>query len=1725
MWQVTKKKRVGEPMTKKTIKSGSLLAALLALCILLLFILRSETIALDNPHNVNNTVNCGNCHITAPPAEWWTDQGNQANGICGQCHNPSGATDVKPHASPTYGGIVLQCTECHNPHYQRQNRVYRAASYLHSAASDNPGGVTTTTIKQTGAGWTVDEWAGKVLIPDVRYQALTHRIASNTADTITINTGGGDVINTTYVKDGATFAIVYGKLIKEYMRGKTVKFFRDTGTNSFADSDGTIDGVCQVCHTQTKYFKADGSVIQGAHAEPAGADCATCHTHIDEFKAGGCDTCHGDPPVSDATLIFADKGGAAVTSDSPVKGNNDGGSHTKHNTVGLGCANCHTGGMLGGASQGDDQINIGLNLNSTNLGGNYDGITRTVYPYAGGGTTSVSTGGTLQCTNFYCHSQGTATYAAPNQAPVWGAAASGACGDCHNNTKAAPPGTGSHAKHVVSTDVYRYNCYTCHTNTVNNDDPATINTTTGYPYHVNQARDVAINGGGAWNDPAASQCNTVYCHSNAKATTPVNAYANPTWGTDNGTLTCASCHGNPPGYSSGSAGTATANSHVKHVTGESIGCQQCHNDTTTDGTSIVNTVPTNHADGSNSTGSATGDVVFATGIGGTYTYGVGNKTCATTYCHGSTVQWGNNGTLTCNSCHQSQGADNSTLAARFAPAHVKHTSTNAYTYSCEMCHALGNATEGNVAHAGGKAAGAGSNPGGDTPGTNQYAEIRFRDSGATWATAAYKGSAVTTYKYRTLYASPYGATAPSPAYADGTGSGTDTVNANILYSTTGSSCSTVWCHSNANPVLKGAETNRNTYRSQAWTGTLGCTACHLGPDTNATMTTAIDRLSTNHAPHVANDRYNFTCDECHAETAANDSTTVLHLTTGYANHADATKSWKFSTTIRTSGISQDTGSFAAGNCSNLYCHSKGTRRTADPTTYPYTGDHAPFQTASWTGSLTNCNGCHGNVTYTDGRPAYNNATPKANSHLSHLSYACNICHYPTTQDGSTIFDRAQHLDLTYDVNNSGGTITYTPGTVAADGIPAGGTCSIAACHGSGTPQWGGASIACSGCHARTTAQGGDLDNFAADGTIAQINSDEWAARGHGLPAASNYPDPSGTPNPGADFVAKAGGGQDACLWCHDKTPEHNITSANPYRLRNNNSLGNGWNDACLHCHDTNQTTASYKPVAAFTTGINLANVVKVDKWHDGLKHGAGREGGTFCWDCHDPHGDTANQIKMVQRYPTKNNTDATNGVPTGAGDIDESQEVVFTDNTVGAGANGFARNAAPFNAGICNACHTTTDQYRLNTGAGTHDTSLCTVCHEHNADTTNDGNAFKGAGECITCHDTGGSGVTASRRAIVPEFNSTWSHKRTAGGTVTNNDCAVCHAEAVSATNPTTSSLHKNNVVDLRDPDTGNAITGFTEFTRDTGNPTLETHVTNTQNLLCLKCHDATGAQHASAQVPTTGTALRPFGTAPTHTPGNNVLNVDAQFDTGNATFHPIKGPQNNPYCNTNTMVTPWNTKTAGSSTPVNGPQISCWDCHPALNTAHGGGTTLRAPLPAYASSPTSTQRVGYSTGTLCSVCHDDNVYTTGGGINGSAFGGQDTGAIGNFDKAQHGNGAGDGEMPFTCNHCHGSSWADPGRPTRAADAHGFNGFTAGGSAGGGTTWLNGGSRPYAFLRMDKARGSGTDGQWKAWRPREDGATTNTTWGCNWTNSSGGGACNRGEHDPDFMSYGPGGVF
>ncbi len=161
----------------------------------------------------------------------------------------------------------------------------------------------------------------------------------------------------------------------------------------------------------------------------------------------------------------------------------------------------------------------------------------------------------------------------------------GACGACHP----VPPQTGAHVAHYGQTaatpvatygdtrllveyvdggspgalfdggqPTYMFGCGNCHPL-----DPA---------LHLNGSVDIELYDAGAQpgslklrNSPTAAYdrtsgtCSGVYCHSSGQET-PTYA-ASPGW-TSGVRAACDTCHGNPPNYPSGGAGTATANVHL-----------------------------------------------------------------------------------------------------------------------------------------------------------------------------------------------------------------------------------------------------------------------------------------------------------------------------------------------------------------------------------------------------------------------------------------------------------------------------------------------------------------------------------------------------------------------------------------------------------------------------------------------------------------------------------------------------------------------------------------------------------------------------------------------------------------------------------------------------------------------------------------------------------------------------------------------------------------------------------------------------------------------------------------------------------------------------------------------------------------------------------------------------------------------------------------------------------
>lgn len=282
------------------------------------------------------------------------------------------------------------------------------------------------------------------------------------------------------------------------------------------------------------------------------------------------------------------------------------------------------------------------------------------------------------------------------------------------------------------------------------------------------------------------------------------------------------------------------------------------------------------------------------------------------------------------------------------------------------------------------------------------------------------------------------------------------------------------------------------------------------------------------------------------------------------------------------------------------------------------------------------------------------------------------------------------------------------------------------------------------------------------------------------------------------------------------------------------------------------------------------------------------------------------------------------------------------------------RQVAPW-TGVCQTCHTSTSHH-TNDNSGDHnhpdaatnpDGKGCLECHPHSAGFAP---TISEDTECLSasCHGD----VAGTRRNILSELDVGSHHlSGTSSATWTQADeadCKVCHMEPEIG--------HMNGDIDLRDPDTGLAITGFVNLTRNSGSDVLEADVLNVQNNFCMKCHDSDGASSTASQNPAGGGAFQPFANAGT------VSNVYDQFNPAFPSHHAVRGPGNNPFCNSTTMVAPWN--------QGDHDMISCFDCHMANGHGSNNNYNLVSPITGIS------DKAGIEA--FCGACHNAGSYLTG---------------------------------------------------------------------------------------------------------------------------------------------------
>jgi len=264
----------------------------------------------------------------------------------------------------------------------------------------------------------------------------------------------------------------------------------------------------------------------------------------------------------------------------------------------------------------------------------------------------------------------------------------------------------------------------------------------------------------------------------------------------------------------------------------------------------------------------------------------------------------------------------------------------------------------------------------------------------------------------------------------------------------------------------------NSYKSST-----NCATCH-------------SNNTKSHTAHLSN---GVGCADCHSQTAASNSSLVYGNKTHLNNVVDV---------VFAAG-----GSYLAGTCSNVYCHSNGAAAYASPT---------------WGSGTTDCFFCHplaslggahsahiGSVIPTTYGDTSNNST------ASEYRFGCGNCHPTdlashrdghievtlTPSAGGALRGKNDPAAIIGGVGNTGSGITVPPG--------GGVVCSAAYCHSNGgvgaalqyvaSPNWYGSYTGdrCVMCHGNAPTTGAHAKHAVSIHTGQIVGSDGLLALGHG----------------------------------------------------------------------------------------------------------------------------------------------------------------------------------------------------------------------------------------------------------------------------------------------------------------------------------------------------------------------------------------------------------------------------------------------------------------------------------------------------------------------------------------------------------------------------------------------------------------------------------------------------
>ena len=1111
---------------------------------------------------------------------------------------------------------------------------------------------------------------------------------------------------------------------------------------------------------------------------------------VTPVEAGQCYDCHGSRATADNRPLdgqFRDPNTGAF------QGNHQ--THLPSNATARDCAKCHPGSTAYTNSHRNGMIRVASQFGNYPEKALYGAYTRPFRPSTDPVNPNLKT-----CSNVDCHfikttdSWGSPYFDKDN------------CNGCHGG----PPNDGSHARHfeIFSSPEGKRRgniCVRCHSFrhdsfghatsagrrgllVVFPDQPNSSGSYSGDLSYPNYLTNPSRNG----------DCTNLFCHSNADPYGKTNIYKTVTWGSPQ-SMTCTSCH-DTAGLESGLSGR-----HDKHTTNiYGYTCERCHQDTVAGNDTIKN--KSKHAN-------TVKDVTF--------TYNKQSRGCgAGSYCHSDgkggepvlAVTWAGSAQFQCDSCHKGTTSNSLSMTSN---GHDRLVGAQwIRKYPCSYCHSetiKATAVESGVL---------GNN---DIVLPKHINGVRDVSMAQKWYIdrkpfPSYSTSTKTCYN---VYCHSDGTDDPKEVKAvswTGSNLGCDGCHGHKtgIDAQGQSTCAMASCHdgrmdSNGKvwKLPKRYETRFNNHTAYSWPPSESWKASVPMFENEAPH----NMLRANsHTRHITSD---FTCDLCHYDTVLTEFNQTCN---SVGCHPSPTGTMTESAHVNGSKhVNKDKDVVFKGRigqytenktCVGIECHSRAG------------SEYAPTWGGSVNGGIT-CLSCHGTEGQDTDDFSLNGVQTKINEtdwyRAGHGRYStagrypisgnpaanfkgnpCWYCHDNTVlhKDDTNIYRLRLHPQFSQRFDKECG---Y--------------------CHMEGNDA------ECISCH----------DN-SVESIAVQLNKID------ANPAAT-WPDGSAAPCP--DHKPWAGNlSRPSCLTINCHYVDRNNSTQD---MKLHNTRSGFWTSdqradvrnqymmmgVCLQCHDDDSNNKCegchgsplpLKYSLGFNPGTNPEERVKPKKarassTHFGYKHFRafntsegwtkvksdikspifGRysafkgtwKGGKFCWDCHDPHGDSnlnGNGVAVPNIYMIQSKVATeTEGVFGKPKSMLTRAKVVFTSKNSG---SSYVKTTGEI-TGICNVCHSPASKHFTSVGGDGHNQDIpCTRCHEHRF---SDGHGD--ALSCSSCHKNkpvprhSGFGLPRdctkchaapinAREDVMGQFRSPSHHVQ--GKPVTNQQCFNCHWEATA---------------------------------------------------------------------------------------------------------------------------------------------------------------------------------------------------------------------------------------------------------------------------------------------------------------------------------------------------------